>query len=148
MKKTTNWYFESAVKGLIADVQAAKQGGRHKALTDAACRIGQLAHLVSREAVETALDRLCAASQREDDARGFTTENSAAALESDPLLTSIEAAALLRRTPATLARWRAIGIGPEFLRSVPGEPRSAALYRASAIRRFLDRAAEGRGGAL
>lgn len=48
-----------------------------------------------------------------------------------------EAAAIIRRSPGTLANWGVQGIGPRFLRMNGGK----TLYPASALREWLEGAA-------
>ena len=54
---------------------------------------------------------------------------------SDPLLTTIEAAAYLRLAPHTLKRYRYLGVGPRYLRA----GRAAIRYRRSALDAWLNR---------
>jgi hypothetical protein len=46
----------------------------------------------------------------------------------DDLVSTAEAAALMRRSPATLRHWRLIGAGPAFLR-LARAGRHSVLYR-------------------
>lgn len=46
----------------------------------------------------------------------------------EELLSTAEAAALMRRSPATLRRWRHIGAGPAFVR-IARAGRHSVLYR-------------------
>lgn len=48
-------------------------------------------------------------------------------------LTAKQVSELLGKSPGTLSRWRSRGTGPQFLYSIPGNPRSAARYPASAV---------------
>ena len=51
--------------------------------------------------------------------------------------TSEHTAKAIKKSPATLARWRQKGIGPAFIRSVPGQPRSPAYYIPDTVRKWL-----------
>lgn len=51
----------------------------------------------------------------------------------DDVLTTLEAAQLLKRTPATLRRWRTAGEGPPWVR-IGSSPKGRCLY----LRRHID----------
>jgi len=57
--------------------------------------------------------------------------------EARSLLTTVEAAALLRLSPRTLERFRVEGTGPKFLKAGAGK-RSRVLYERAALTAWLE----------
>ena len=62
-----------------------------------------------------------------------TRERVLSGSSSDEVLTTLQAARLLKRRPETLRRWRVVGGGPPWVR-VGSSPRARCLY----LRRHID----------